>query len=190
MCLVDVPRPSPFTSAQFPNLVSLRPTQVSYEPWGPPPYPELLARRKDFPLLGQLRALSLVHHEYLEPDTNLAALEILVRTPPGSSPTYDLPPTLRVLRLLGDSFKMKQPPFLTQVRQILDTAECPLLEELQLSTLPDEDDAEEAAAVQQWCERRGVRLISRKRPSDGCLERDGSFWRFLDNLKDRLGLDV
>ncbi|GAA5888334.1 hypothetical protein JCM6882_008584 [Rhodosporidiobolus microsporus] len=96
-----------------------------------------------------------------------------------------LPSSVRVLRLQrgDDAVPSDLPAYLSVVPALTH------LEELHLVAFNLSNDSKGQDDVQSWTAERGVRLFVED-PNDLNDSFDPSFWRFLDGVKARLGLDV
>ncbi|BGP19798.1 hypothetical protein JCM10213_003107 [Rhodosporidiobolus nylandii] len=184
------------TSDAFPNLVSLA-LDACYIPqewdsqgsvWADsPPLPDPVYLTKEHvPLLPQLRAAAVTYPSGIEEGGTFEVLEIL-HTYTVDNTLQRLPRGLRVLRLLERRYS---PLEAKHVLSLLTLADLPVLSELHLAsaTLDKVKASDASSAVEQWCEARQVTLFLS--PLDNGKSFVPSFWRFLDGVKDRLGLDV
>ncbi|BGP19828.1 hypothetical protein JCM10213_003137 [Rhodosporidiobolus nylandii] len=184
------------TSDAFPNLVSLalascyvtREGDSQGSAWSdsPPLCDPVYLTKEYVPLLPQLRAAAVVDSTGFGKSGAFEVLEIL------HAYTVEyiyrrLPRCLRVLRLQAEQYWPLEPK---QVLSLLTLADLPVLSELHLVSfaLDKVTVSGDFAAVEEWCQEKQVTLFLS--PMDDLDSFTPSFWRFLDGVKDRLGLDV
>ncbi|GAA6015454.1 hypothetical protein JCM10207_008600 [Rhodosporidiobolus poonsookiae] len=142
------------------------------------------------PLLCQLRAFSSKLPFLCPPDASYRLLDAYL-SPEFLHTLPSLPTSLCVLRLvtLADNYIR---PSLADLAAALDLPSFrPALQELHVinSELDGTVDEPETAAIRAWCKRKSVRLVFDD-PGDLDEVFDPSFWRSLDDVHGRLGLDV
>ncbi|BGP19852.1 hypothetical protein JCM10213_003161 [Rhodosporidiobolus nylandii] len=182
-----------FTSAYFPNLRSLSVDEESrsYFPgrplWPLEPHPAVM------PVVTQLSSISVACAGDFSASTALAVLEVSSAQAAQHFNLLRLPPSVRVirLRLLQDATVGDLKACLSQ----LTRSDISNLLELHLtgvndtkSALDSPDIVELVEALKKCCEEEEVALVLSSPPD----ERDPlpSFWRFLDDVKERHGLNV
>lgn len=140
----------------------------------------------DIPLLPQLRAMSIVRTPASLEGASIAVLDtqLFVLTP------GTLPSTLQALRIVA-SYEMHPEPYLTEL--LNSHVDLPVFQELHLVGYAEEEENEETRAawrgIRRWCAAQDVALLV-SLPEELEDPSDPSFWRFLDSVQKRLGLDV
>ncbi|BGP19817.1 hypothetical protein JCM10213v2_007948 [Rhodosporidiobolus nylandii] len=184
------------TSDAFPNLVSLalascyvtREWDSQGSAWSDsPPLSDPVYLTKDYvPLLPQLRAAAVAYAGGFGDGGAFEVLEILH----AYRVEYiyrRLPRCLRVLRLHAEQYWPLEPK---RVLSLLTLADLPVLSELHLVSfaLDKVKVSGDFVAVEEWCQEKQVTLFLY--PMDDLDSFTPSFWRFLDGVTERLGLDV
>ncbi|BGP19820.1 hypothetical protein JCM10213_003129 [Rhodosporidiobolus nylandii] len=185
------------TAANFPNLVSIY-CEDTY--CGEPDEDEgsddndanlLYFSERWVPLVSQLTALATPRLDLIADGGSFSVLETQVDWAPSVEGLAVLPSSLRVLRVVYGSYAMPwESSHLAPLLRLLNSPLFPrALSELHIAqagdSRPDKDDA--LAKVQEWCAARGIALHLDCAPFESPWR---SFWRFLDGVNDRLGLDV
>ncbi|GAA5888341.1 hypothetical protein JCM6882_008586 [Rhodosporidiobolus microsporus] len=137
------------------------------------------------------KALSRPYAFQFSPSASVVVFDTFFSSSLATNPS-SFPPALRVLRLTPEPRRYYyQPPVLAAPYPVLSSmlALEPFqhLEELHLVSFPRISDT--GKAVEAWCNASNIRLFVED-PDDLSESFDPSFWRFLDGVKDRLGLNV
>ncbi|GAA5895708.1 hypothetical protein JCM6882_000375 [Rhodosporidiobolus microsporus] len=183
-----------FTSAAFPNLVTLALGNTMYLPLGADNendnFELLSCREGHFPLLPQLRAASVQWTDGLVDSSPLAVLDTYLFGDATTLPR-DFAPSLKVLRLARPSLSPSDMTLPSVLPLLSSPSFRPHLLELHLIGFPLHNAATSKvwSEIEAWCGANGVRLF-KSNPDDLDDPLDLSFWRFLDGVKGRLGLNV
>ncbi|BGP19841.1 hypothetical protein JCM10213_003150 [Rhodosporidiobolus nylandii] len=185
------------TAANFPNLVSIY-CEDTYS--GEPDEDEgssdgdvdlLYFSKRWIPLIPQLTALASPRLGLIAEGSSLSVLETEFQWVPSEEDLSVLPSSLRVLRIVYGCYAM--PWEASHFASFLLLLRSPLfphaLSELHLAEAGNRRPQMDAGLVEveEWCAAHGVALHLDCAPFESPWT---SFWRFLDGVKDRLGLDV
>ncbi|GAA5895704.1 hypothetical protein JCM6882_000374 [Rhodosporidiobolus microsporus] len=151
---------------------------------------ELTLRDDCFPLLQQLRAASLLDTDLVANSPPLLALDSRFTRDTLSHPEY-FPSSLQVLRFTIDPYELDRSHNTACLHTLLTSPSfLPTLRELHIVSRSSEHKAAVNAmrGCKDWCRANGVKLFLEQMKNS--LESfDLSFWRFLDGVKARLGID-
>ncbi|GAA5863343.1 hypothetical protein JCM8547_006953 [Rhodosporidiobolus lusitaniae] len=190
-----------FTAECFPDLRTFCPSpnfRISWDSTDPiSPQPEFFALDVDleaYPFIPQLKALGIPDVRQVGVSDSFEVLDTLfVPEWPLTQFVHLFPPTLRVLRIASNPIpEIPLPPLDDTLLATLSSPHFrPELDELHLVNWPDEDEgtARVWKELRNWGEREKVRLFV-THPFDLASRNDSAFWRFLDGVHERLGLDV
>ncbi|BGP19797.1 hypothetical protein JCM10213_003106 [Rhodosporidiobolus nylandii] len=188
--VVHLPSPAAFLSRSvFPNLRSLALTSSTFP--GPNGRTrDLHARTADIPILSQLQAVSAGFVKAGATSAISVVDVFLDLNEPISASLW--PSSIQVLRLVRASHLVSSKALKHAHDCLVQPGAYPLLQEVHLvglQTWLSEEGQRMLANLELWAEKRGIRLF-KQAVEDDMVSFSSTFWRFLDDVKRRTGLDV